>query len=124
MRIFLFLEDFLFFDQNLLKKIVSGLTQSVQICCVLKGGMCVSSFLTGIPLFCKNPVLIPVNCTFLQALLFRTFFACSTFLYFNLKMPNHIYFFPFIGLFPAILRKYPWPKLGENDQLISKIGRN
>ena len=28
------------------------------------------------------------------------------------------------GLFPAIFGKGPWPKLGKNDQLNSKIGRN
>ena len=27
------------------------------------------------------------------------------------------------GLFPAFLGKGPWPKLGKNDQLKSKIGR-
>ena len=30
----------------------------------------------------------------------------------------------FAGLFPAILGKDPWPKLGKNDQLNIKIGRN
>ena len=29
-----------------------------------------------------------------------------------------------LGLLPAILRKGPWPKLGKNDQLNSKSGRN
>ena len=28
------------------------------------------------------------------------------------------------GLFPAILGKGPWPKLGKNDRLNIKIGRN
>ena len=28
------------------------------------------------------------------------------------------------GLFPAILGKGPWPKLGKNDGLKVKIGRN
>ena len=28
------------------------------------------------------------------------------------------------GPFPAILGKGPWPKLGKNDQLNVKIGRN
>ena len=28
------------------------------------------------------------------------------------------------GLFPAILGKGPWPKLGKNDQLNMEIGRN
>ena len=29
-----------------------------------------------------------------------------------------------LGLFQAVLGKGPWPKLGKNDQLKSKIGRN
>ena len=28
------------------------------------------------------------------------------------------------GLYPAILGKDPWPKLGKNDRLIVKIGKN
>ena len=28
------------------------------------------------------------------------------------------------GLYPAILGKGPWPKLGKNDQLNIKIGKN
>ena len=35
-----------------------------------------------------------------------------------------IYGFRTAGLFPAILGKDPWPKLGKNDRLNSKIGRN
>ena len=39
---------------------------------------------------------------------------------------THIYLYKHAasGLFPAILGKGPWPKLGKNDQLNSKIGRN
>ena len=29
-----------------------------------------------------------------------------------------------LEFFPAILRKGPWPKLGKNDRLNIKIGRN
>ena len=35
--------------------------------------------------------------------------------------------FPYLsltGLFPAIFGKGPWPKLGKNDRLNIKIGRN
>ena len=33
-------------------------------------------------------------------------------------------FFQYPGPFPAILVKGPWPKLGKNDRLNIKIGRN
>ena len=35
---------------------------------------------------------------------------------------NHVIVMNIQGLFPAILGKGPWPKLGKNDRLNSKLG--